>query len=86
MFHQNESVDISLRRDKQKIEDCKSKGVTLIEVPYWWDRKPESLAASIYNVRPDLFEVEPQGKPIPLNPPTKSASKTNSGITCCYHV
>jgi len=27
----------------------------LIEVPHWWDRTKESLAATIQKVRPELF-------------------------------
>ena len=45
-----------------------SKGITLIEVPYWWDRKYESLQATVYSQRPDLFIEEPWGTPIPLSP------------------
>ena len=37
----------------------------MIRVPYWWDRKQSSLAATIYNARPDLFKVKPEGKAIP---------------------
>ena len=48
-------------------------GISLIEVPYWWDRKMSSLAATVYNTRPDLFTEKPQGNPIPLNIPTDSA-------------
>jgi hypothetical protein len=43
-------------------------GVTFIEIPYWWDRKLESLAATIYTYRPDLFPQVPTGKPIPPSP------------------
>jgi hypothetical protein len=43
----------------------------LIEIPYWWDRKYESLAATVYNQRPDLFTEHPKaGSPIPLTPPS----------------
>jgi hypothetical protein len=33
--------------DARKRGLCKEKGITLIEVPYWWDRGKESLAATI---------------------------------------
>jgi hypothetical protein len=39
-------------------------------VPYWWDRKIESLAATIYSHRPDLFAEPPAGTPIPLIEPS----------------
>ena len=38
-------------------------------MPYWWDRLLPSLAATVYNVRPDLFQVKPEGTAIPLTPP-----------------
>ena len=60
LFHKQESVDNSKQRDKQKIEACKAKGIALIEVPYWWDRKSESLASTIYESRPDLFKEKPK--------------------------
>ena len=47
----------------------------MIEVPYWWDRKLPSLAATVYNTRPDLFETEPQGKSIPDSPPSKTTEQ-----------
>src|SRR4051812_43605229 len=39
-------------------------GITLIEVPYWWNFNKESLAATIHNVRPDLISECPQAEPI----------------------
>ena len=64
MFHASASFDANKQRDKTKNEICKEVGITLIEVPYWWDRKISSLAATVYNVRPDLFIVKPEGVPI----------------------
>ena len=43
-------------------------GITLITVPYWWDRKISSFAATIYTKRPELFSIPPLGKPIPTTP------------------
>ena len=51
---------------------CKEAGISLVEVPYWWDRTADSLAATIYSHRPDLFAEKPQGTPIPANPPAVS--------------
>jgi ATP-dependent DNA ligase len=50
-------------------------GITLIEVPYWWDKQLNSLAVTIYNQKPELFETRPQGQPIPSTPTTKQNSK-----------
>lgn len=41
------------------------KGITLIEIPFWWDRTYESIAATTYSVRPELFSSEPGGTTIP---------------------
>jgi hypothetical protein len=30
-------------------------GVTLVEIPYWWDRRKESVAALINKLRPELL-------------------------------
>ena len=54
------------------------KGITLIEVPYWWDKKISSLAATVYNQRPELFKEKPLGTPIPFNPPSDTF---DSGIS-----
>ena len=48
----------------------------MIEVPYWWDRKLPSLAATVYNVKPDLFEVKPQGTAIPDSPPATTKKES----------
>ncbi len=39
-------------------------GITLIEVPFWWDQTYESIAATIHTIRPDLLE-NPVTLPIP---------------------
>jgi len=33
---------------------CECSGITLVEIPYWWDHKMESIANSIVHCRPDL--------------------------------
>jgi ATP-dependent DNA ligase len=51
-------------------------------VPYWWNRKYESLAATVYTQRPDLFTFPIPGIPIPLSPPTRQEkSKSESKKT-----
>jgi len=35
-----------------------SKGITLIEIPFWWDGKVDSLLATIAHFRPDIKEVQ----------------------------
>jgi hypothetical protein len=84
MFHHNvSSFDERKQIDKQKSQLCKesgihalhsflnsTKGITLIEVPFWWDRKYSSLSATVYSQRPDLFSEPPKGTPIPTSPPS----------------
>ncbi len=43
----------------------------MIEVPYWWDKKYESLEATIYEQRPELFNRKPVTNPIPTIKPIK---------------
>lgn len=40
-------------------------GITLIEIPYWWDFTKESLAATIHRIRPELVPDPPGIQPIP---------------------
>jgi hypothetical protein len=37
-------------RDTEKLMACKKAGITLIAIPYWWDYRKESLAATIKEV------------------------------------
>ena len=77
--------EVGIQRDATKQEICSKLGkqiflagnlilgITLINVPYWWDRKYESLQATIYSLRPDLFTEKITTEPIPLEPVEKSA-------------
>ena len=78
-----EPLALHQNRDTSKLELCKKlgisnafflrefyQGITLIEVPYWWDRKFSSLAATLYSQRPELFKERPIGDPIPTSPPS----------------
>ena len=49
-------------------------------MPYWWNRKADSLAATIYRARPDVFASKPEAFPIPYNPPSKNEVTSQSGI------
>ena len=40
-------------------------GITLVEVPYWWDFNVESLAATINKLRPELVAKPANAHPIP---------------------
>jgi len=58
--------------DQLKQELAKQVGIDIIAVPYWWDRKEDSLGNSIRAVRPDLIPSPlGDGQPIPDQPPVK---------------
>lgn len=40
--------------DRKKRQACQDVSITLIEIPYWWDRKKESIVATIRSIRNDL--------------------------------
>lgn len=40
-------LDLYIRRDERKRLACEQLGIKLIEVPFWWDNRPESLASTI---------------------------------------
>jgi len=52
-------------RDEDRRHACKSNGITLIEVPYWWHRDKESIIALLHHYRPDIVPVPPgsNGRP-----------------------
>jgi hypothetical protein len=42
-------------RDNNKIQLCEKLGITLIHIPYWWNRNILSLKATIHKKRPDIL-------------------------------
>ncbi len=69
-------------RDKKKLVACKEFGITLITVPFWWDGKFPSVAATVQSVRPDItIDGVSLSKPIPLDHPKKE--KTLCTIIDC---
>jgi hypothetical protein len=51
-------------------------GITLIPIPYWWDKTLPSLAATIHYYRPDIPLSQPMTEPIPFKPTTKRKIST----------
>eukprot|EP01126_Amoeba_proteus_P062281 TRINITY_DN8440_c0_g2_i1.p1 TRINITY_DN8440_c0_g2~~TRINITY_DN8440_c0_g2_i1.p1 ORF type:complete len:587 (-),score=81.09 TRINITY_DN8440_c0_g2_i1:266-2026(-) len=60
-------------RDLKKKIACAEKGITLVEIPYWWDGQEESLASTLHVLRPDIFPMI-DSSPIPSEPPTASST------------
>lgn len=42
------------KRDQSKQTICLQEGITLITIPYWWNKTSESVAIAIRNARPDI--------------------------------
>ena len=57
IFIQWDLIGNKKKRDKEKKEICKENGITLIEIPYWWDKQLSSLIATIHQQRKDLISI-----------------------------
>jgi hypothetical protein len=64
------------QRDMEKREACKLEGITLIDVPFWWDGQKSSLEATIHMARPDVVRST-DGVTIPVNPLPQLNALTN---------
>lgn len=60
-----------MNKDNLKRDACKAAGITLIEIPYWWDYDKSSIIATIHQERPDIIKDPGSGKPIPPLPTVK---------------
>jgi hypothetical protein len=75
-LHNESSVDERKNADSLKAKLCKENGITLVQIPHWWDRKHESLASTLWSQRPELFQKLPMGTPIPVTePPAKQKTE-----------
>ena len=59
------------RADEIKQNFAKQMGITLIPIPFWWDKSSKSLASTIQLYRPDIqfYNVSKMGLPIPAEMP-----------------
>jgi hypothetical protein len=62
-------------RDHWKMDACNRENITLITIPFWWDRDPKSLLATIGKYRVDLVPDCKDASPIPLEPPIEFSRK-----------
>jgi hypothetical protein len=59
------------RADNLKSTFAKDMGITLLSIPFWWDKSPSSLASTIELYRPDIhFSTTNTAAPIPAEKPT----------------
>jgi hypothetical protein len=65
------SPDIRQRRDQSKLKFASQLGITVISIPFWWDRSPNSLASTIQYFRPDIHIQAKEAPPIPAEMPLK---------------
>lgn len=49
-------VDGNVARDNVKRTRCKELGISLVEVPYWWDGNRDSLCGIIHTQHPQLLQ------------------------------
>ena len=56
----------------------------MILIPYWWDRKVESLQATIYQKYPYLLIESGPGKPIPKTP-TEFSLESSAKSDTLFH-
>ncbi len=58
-------------RDQVKRTICSNSGITLVVIPYWWNRSIESVAQTLRRIRPDI-SISPDlltGDEIPVDMP-----------------
>jgi hypothetical protein len=65
------------KKDEEKERVAKELGITLIEIPHWWDRKKSSIVATVHKFRPDLVKDPGKGVPIPESPPEPKWKRKN---------
>jgi hypothetical protein len=72
---------------RQRIDQAKRNfaaqcGITLISVPFWWDKSSNSLAATIEYFRPDikLQDLAKDVMPIPMEMPQRFRKHNKSQI------
>jgi hypothetical protein len=74
------SSEIRQRRDQAKIKFASQLGITLISIPFWWDRSSNSLISTIQYYRPDIvLQSSKQVPPIPKEIPLRFKKPLSTG-------
>lgn len=48
------SLPAQKKKDEEKRQACKQHGITLVEIPYWFDGTVDTLISTIHKQRPDI--------------------------------
>jgi hypothetical protein len=70
------------QRDQVKMKQCQDLGITLIQIPYWWNGTRSQLELAIHKHRPDLVPSSPNANDISSTPYVGSGTAP-SGIQTC---
>jgi hypothetical protein len=70
------SALVRQRRDQAKLKFARQFGITLISIPFWWDKSSDSLASTLHYYRPDIKLQAKEVPPIPLEMPVKIKKQT----------
>ncbi len=52
-----DKLEVVQQRDKAKQMICDAEGYTLVVIPYWWDKKLDSIVQTIHLARPDIHQA-----------------------------
>ena len=64
-------TSIFQKRDQSKRKFASQFGLTVISIPFWWDRSSSSLISTIQYYRPDIHIRDVDVSPISLELPAK---------------
>ena len=50
-------IEITKIKDEKKIELCKKLGITLITIPFWWNKNKNDLISTINHYKPGILKI-----------------------------
>ena len=57
-FLRNEKlIDLVKIKDEEKIKLCKKHGITLITIPFWWNKNKNDLISTINHYKPGILKI-----------------------------